>query len=99
MDEDFSLVIFVYGMAIVLAVGKAFTLWIWSALPKPRPPLRQEVLEAWQRRKARLRAEKAAVNQPRRPPSADETPGDTSAVEGGPTPASPASSTNEKNAL
>jgi hypothetical protein len=46
MDESFSPVIFLYGMALVAAVGKAFTLLIWRTLPKPRPPLRQEMLEA-----------------------------------------------------
>jgi hypothetical protein len=56
MSESFSPVIFVYGMALVIAVGKAFTLLIWRTLPKPRAPLRQEMLEAWQRRKARVQA-------------------------------------------
>ncbi len=53
MDESVSPVIFLYGMALVLAVGKACTLFIWQTLPKPRPPLRQEIRAAWQRRKAR----------------------------------------------
>jgi hypothetical protein len=50
MDKGFSPVIFLYGMAFVLAVGKAFTLMIWRTLPKPRPPLTHEMLEAWKRR-------------------------------------------------
>jgi hypothetical protein len=46
MDESFSPVIFLYGMALVLAVSKACPLFIWRALPKPRPPLRQTMIEA-----------------------------------------------------
>jgi hypothetical protein len=46
MDEGFSPTIFLYGMALVLAVRKAFTLTIWQTLPKPRPGLRQEMLPA-----------------------------------------------------
>ena len=46
MDESFSRVGLLYGMAFVLAVGKACTLLIWRTLPKPRPPLRHELLEA-----------------------------------------------------
>jgi cytochrome b561 len=53
MGESFSPLIFLYGMAVVVAVGKACTLFIWRTLPKPRPPLRQEITEAWQRRKTR----------------------------------------------
>jgi hypothetical protein len=34
MDESFSPTVFLYGMALVLAVGKAFTLTIWRTLPK-----------------------------------------------------------------
>jgi hypothetical protein len=52
MDESFSRVIFVY-MALVLGVGKACTLLIWRILPRPRPGLRQEAVEAWQRRARR----------------------------------------------
>jgi hypothetical protein len=48
MDENFSRVVFIYGMAIVLGLGKACTLLIWRTLPKTRPGLRQEVREAWQ---------------------------------------------------
>jgi hypothetical protein len=51
MDESFSPVIFLYGMALVLAVSKACTLFIWRALLKPRPPLRQMMIEAWRRRR------------------------------------------------
>jgi hypothetical protein len=51
MVENFSPVIFLYGMAIVLAVGKVFTMTIWRTLPRPRPPLREEVFEAWTRRR------------------------------------------------
>jgi hypothetical protein len=35
MDESFSPTIFLYGMALVLAVGKAFTLTIWRTLQSP----------------------------------------------------------------
>ena len=60
MNESFSPVIFLYGMAIVLAVSKACTLFIWRTLPKPRPPLRQEMIAAWRRRKTRIRASEVA---------------------------------------
>jgi hypothetical protein len=40
MSESFSPVIFLYSMALVVAVGKAFTLLIWRTLQWPRPPLR-----------------------------------------------------------
>jgi len=68
MDESFSPVIFLYGLAVIVAVGKACTLFIWRTLPKPRPPLRQEVTEAWQRRKARVQADKHPVHEPQGPP-------------------------------
>jgi hypothetical protein len=58
MNESFSPVIFVYGLAFILGVGKACTLLIWRTLPKPRPGLRQEAREAWQRRTQRTSAEK-----------------------------------------
>ena len=67
MDESFSPVIFLYGLAVIVAVGKACTLLIWRTLPKPRPPLRQEVIEAWQRRKARVQAAKEPVHEPQGP--------------------------------
>jgi hypothetical protein len=41
MDESFSPVIFVYGMAFVLGVSKACTPLIWRILLTPRPGLRQ----------------------------------------------------------
>jgi hypothetical protein len=53
MDGSFSPVILIYGLAIVLGVGKACTLLIWRTLPRPRPGLRQELGEAWQRRTLR----------------------------------------------
>jgi hypothetical protein len=84
MDESFSPVIFVYGMALVVAVGKAFTLLIWRTLPKPRPPLRQEMLEAWHRRKARVQAAKEAAREPKAPPSAKEVPSSPGEGEDGP---------------
>jgi hypothetical protein len=40
MSESFSPVIFLYGMATVVAVGKTFILLIWRILQWPRPPLR-----------------------------------------------------------
>src|SRR5215207_4147827 len=60
MHESFSTVIFVYGMAFVLGMGKACTLLIWRALPRSRPGLRQEVKEAWQRRTRRKSLREAA---------------------------------------
>jgi hypothetical protein len=68
MDESFSPVMFLYGLAVIVAVGKACTLFIWRTLPKARPPLRQEVTEAWQRRKARVRAAKESVQEPQETP-------------------------------
>jgi hypothetical protein len=61
MVENFSPVIFLYGMAIVLAVSKAFTMTIWRTLPKPRPPIREEILEAWTRRRPHSPAAKGAA--------------------------------------
>jgi hypothetical protein len=72
MDESFSPTIFLYGMALVLAVGKAFTLTIWRTLPKPRPGLRQEMLQAWEDRRLRKQATTNAVQHPRSEPTADE---------------------------
>jgi hypothetical protein len=53
VDESFSPVILIYGLAIVLGVSKACTLLIWRTLPRPRPGLRQELRDAWQRRTLR----------------------------------------------
>ena len=64
MDESFSRVGLLYGMAFVLAVGKACTLMIWRTLPKPRPPLRQELLEAWRHRRTHVRARRKAAVVP-----------------------------------
>ena len=64
MDESFSPTLFLYGMALVLAVGKAFTLTIWRTLPKPRPGLRQEMLQAWKNRRLRKQAIMSSVQQP-----------------------------------
>jgi hypothetical protein len=64
MDESVSPVMLLYGLAVIVAVGKACTLFIWRTLPKPRLPLRQEMIEAWQRRKARVRAAKEPVHEP-----------------------------------
>jgi hypothetical protein len=75
MDESFSPTIFLYGMALVLAVGKAFTLTIWRTLPKPRPGLRQEMLQAWKNRRLQKQAATNAVQPLRREPMADDPPG------------------------
>jgi hypothetical protein len=61
MVENFSPVIFLYGMAIVLAVGKAFTMTIWRTLPKSRPPIREEILEAWTLRRLQSASAKVAA--------------------------------------
>ena len=53
MDEGFSPVIFLYGLAIILGVSKACTLLIWRTLARPRPGLRQDLKEAWQHRNLR----------------------------------------------
>ncbi len=36
MDESFSPVIFLYGLALAVAVGKACTMFIWRTLPKQK---------------------------------------------------------------
>jgi len=64
MDESFSPVIFVYGLAIIMGVGKACTLLIWRTLPRPRLGLRQEVREAWHRRIRRTSPEKTQEHPP-----------------------------------
>ena len=72
MDESFSPTIFLYGMALVLAVGKAFTLTIWRTLPKPRPGLRQEMLQAWKNRRLRKQAATSPVRHSRSEQTADD---------------------------
>ncbi|MBB3021283.1 hypothetical protein FHR70_004379 [Microvirga lupini] len=72
MDESFSPTIFLYGMALILAVGKAFTLTIWRNLPKPRPGLRQEMLQAWKNRRLQKQAATNAGQPLRREPAADD---------------------------
>jgi hypothetical protein len=72
MDESFSPTIFLYGMALVLAVGKAFTLTIWRTLPKPRPGLRQEMLQAWKNRKLRKQAATSPVQDRRSEQTLDD---------------------------
>ena len=77
MDESFSPTIFLYGMALVLAVGKAFTLTIWRTLPKPRPGLRQEMLQAWKNRRLRKQAAIGPVQHPRSEQTVDDSLKDT----------------------
>jgi hypothetical protein len=72
MDESFSPTIFLYGMALMLAVGKAFTLTIWQTLPKPRPGLRQEMLQAWKNRKLRKQAAMSPVQHRRSAQTVDD---------------------------
>ena len=72
MDESFSPTIFLYGMALILAVGKAFTLTIWRTLPKPRPGLRQEMLQAWKNRRLRKQAAISPVQYPRSEQTVDD---------------------------
>jgi predicted MFS family arabinose efflux permease len=64
MNESFSPVIFVYGMALIVGVGKACTLLIWRSLPRPRPRLRQEVREGWQHWRQRKSAREVAEHSP-----------------------------------
>ena len=73
MDESFSPTIFLYGMALVLAVGKAFTLTIWRTLPKPRPGLRQEMLQAWRNRRLQKQAATSPVQHRRSEQTVDES--------------------------
>src|SRR3954453_8379458 len=72
MDESFSPTIFLYGMALVLAVGKAFTLTIWRTLPKPRPGLRQEMLQAWRHHRLKKPPSTSPVRQPQSVRTANE---------------------------
>jgi hypothetical protein len=72
MDESLSPTIFLYGMALVLAVGKAFTLTIWRILPKPRPGLRQEMLQAWKNRRLWKQAGISPVQHPRSEQAVDD---------------------------
>jgi hypothetical protein len=72
MNESFSPTIFLYGMALVLAVGKAFTVTIWRTLPKPRPGLRQEMLQAWENRRLRKQATTNAAQHRRSEEIADD---------------------------
>jgi hypothetical protein len=46
IDESFSRVIVVDGLALVLGVGKACTLPIWRTIPTSRSGLRQEMRDA-----------------------------------------------------
>jgi hypothetical protein len=64
VDESFSPTIFIYGLALILGVGKACILLIWRTLPKLRPGLRQEVREAWQRRTQRTSPRKTPEHPP-----------------------------------
>jgi hypothetical protein len=98
MDESFSRTGFLYGMAFVLAISKACTLLIWRTLPKPRPPLRQELIEAWRRRSARMRSEAKAASARQNPQKdADDGAVDGSRIENaaGPSTPTPVESANE----
>ncbi len=64
MDESVSRVGFIYGMAFVLALAKACTLFIWRTLPKARPPVRQEIVQAWRRRRSVPRGTVANAPEP-----------------------------------
>jgi hypothetical protein len=89
MDESFSPTIFLYGMALMLAVGKAFTLTIWRTLPKLRPGLRQEMLQAWRNRRLRNQASSSPVRHPRSEETADEPSKNAEAAKGEPHAAAP----------
>jgi hypothetical protein len=92
MDESISRVGFLYGIAFVLAIGKACTLMIWRTLPKPRQPLRQELLEAWRHRTTHVWARrKAAVVPQGLPRVADEASTDERRHENSYGPTTPAS--------
>ncbi|WP_134495971.1 hypothetical protein [Microvirga pakistanensis] len=82
MDDSFSRTGLIYGMALVLAIGKACTLLIWRTLPKPRPPVRQELAEAWRRRRTRMQVDAKAASAPQDPhPVANDGMADTSQTE------------------
>jgi hypothetical protein len=89
MDESFSPTIFLYGMAFVLAVGRAFTLTIWQTLPKPRPGLRQEMLQAWRNRRLRKQIAASSVQLPANEPTADDTSRAAEGLRGNRTPQRP----------
>ena len=87
MDEGFSPTIFLYGMALVFAVGKAFTLTIWRTLPKPRPGLRHEMLQAWKDRRV---WKQAAASRAQHPQSAQTAEDPLREAEGEPSASRPA---------
>jgi hypothetical protein len=84
MDESFSPTIFLYGMALVFAVGKAFTQTIWRTLPKPRPGLKHEMLQAWNKRRLEKQAAKNAVQHPRSERTMDNSLSSTNTAKGEP---------------
>jgi hypothetical protein len=91
MNESFSPTVFLYGMALVLAVGKAFTLTIWRTLPKPRPGLRQEMLQAWENRRLRKQAVASPVRHPGNEQTAEDSSKNAEAAKGEPHAKVPAS--------
>lgn len=96
MDESFSPTIFLYGMALVFAVGKAFTLRIWRTLPKPRPQLKHEMLQAWKKRRLQKQAGQNSVQHPRSERATDELLSRTDEAKDEPHAAAP---TPEKDAM
>src|SRR6478735_8857867 len=96
MDESFSPTIFLYGMALVFAVGKAFTMTIWRTLPKPRPGLRHEMLQAWKKRRLQKQAAKNAVQHPQSEQTPDNPLSSTNEAKGEPHAAAP---TPKKDAM
>ncbi len=96
MEGSFSPAIFLYGMALVFAVGKAFTLTIWRTLPKPRPGLWQEIRQAWNDRRLRKKVASSRSKHPQNGQTADNSLSSTNEAKGEPHAAAP---TPEKDAM
>jgi hypothetical protein len=96
MDESFSPAIFLYGMALVFAVGKAFTLTIWRTPPRPRPGLRQEMPHAWKDRRLWKQVAASRSKHPQKEQTADNPLANTNEAKGEPHAAAP---TPEKDAV
>jgi hypothetical protein len=77
-------------------VGKAFTLTIWRALPKPRPGLKHEMLQAWNKRRLEKQAAKNAAQHPRSERTVDNSLSSTNTAKGEPHAAAP---TPEKDSM
>jgi hypothetical protein len=72
MDESFSPTLFLYGMALILAVGKAFTLTILADPPETQTKLAAKMLQAWRNRRLRKQAAMSPVQHRRSEQTLDD---------------------------